>query len=59
MRPRSALGLKYVEITMGRSRRGFDDNARIPVENLTAEPVEIDEFFNMFDDPTRAALRPA
>ena len=56
VRPRSALGLKYVEITMGRSRRGFADNARIPVENLTAEPVEIDEFFNMFDDPTRAAL---
>jgi ABC-type transporter Mla subunit MlaD len=56
VRPRSALGLKYVEITKGRSGRGFDDDATIPVENLTAQPVEIDEVFNMFDGPTRSAL---
>jgi hypothetical protein len=30
-RPRSALGLKYVEITAGRSARGFPENATIPL----------------------------
>jgi virulence factor Mce-like protein len=57
IRPRSALGLKYVEITAGRSRRGFPENATIPVERSTARPVEFDDFFNTFDDPTRAGAR--
>jgi virulence factor Mce-like protein len=57
VRPRSALGLKYVEITAGRSRRGFPEKATIPAERSTARPVEIDDFFNTFDDPTRAGAR--
>jgi virulence factor Mce-like protein len=58
IRPRSALGLKYVEITQGRSPRGFPENATIPVtSSSTRRPVEIDDFFNMFDDPTRVAMR--
>ena len=57
VRPRSALGLKYVEITRGRSSRGFPEHGTIPVENKTDTPVEIDEFFNMFDDPTRIGAR--
>jgi virulence factor Mce-like protein len=57
IRPRSALGLKYVEITTGRSRRGFPENATIPVERSTARPVEFDDFFNTFDDPTRVGAR--
>jgi virulence factor Mce-like protein len=55
IRPRSALGLKYVEITKGTSERGFPDGAVVPIANATPDPVEIDEFFNMFDEPTRAA----
>jgi virulence factor Mce-like protein len=55
IRPRSALGLKYVEITKGTSRRGFQDGATVPLRNATPEPVEIDQVIGTFDDKTRAA----
>jgi virulence factor Mce-like protein len=57
IRPRSALGLKYVEITKGQGREGFASGDLIPLANATPRPVEIDEFFAMFDEPTRAASR--
>jgi virulence factor Mce-like protein len=57
VRPRSALGLKYVEITRGESREGFPSGATIPLARATPAPVEIDEVFSMFDEPTRAASR--
>ena len=65
IRPRSALGLKFVEITKGNlpvtgddnaKRNGFADGATIPIRNATPEPVEIDEVFNTFNKPTRAAI---
>src|SRR5690606_30838646 len=55
IRPRSALGLKYIEVTRGTSSRGFPEGATIPLRNATPRPVEFDDFFNMFDEPTRAA----
>ena len=55
IRPRSALGLKYVEITKGTSSQGYDDGATIPLHNATPAPVELDEVINTFDDKTRAA----
>ena len=55
IRPRSALGLKYVEITKGTSSRGFEDGATVPLRNATPEPVEIDQVIGTFDDKTRAA----
>jgi virulence factor Mce-like protein len=55
IRPRSALGLKYVQITKGTSTDGFDDGAAIPLRNARPEPVEIDQVLNTFDDKTRAA----
>lgn len=57
IRPRSALGLKYVEITEGSSKEGFPDGAVVPMANAKPEPVEIDEVLNMFDEPTREASR--
>jgi virulence factor Mce-like protein len=57
IRPRSALGLKYVQITRGTSRRGFEDGATIPVRQATPAPVELDEVLNTFDDRTRQAGR--
>jgi virulence factor Mce-like protein len=54
IRPRSALGLKYVEIDNGRSKRVFGDGATMPA-NQASVPVELDEVFNMFDEPTRRA----
>jgi virulence factor Mce-like protein len=54
IRPRSALGLKYVELDLGRSRKTFGDGATLPV-NQTSIPVEIDQFYSTFDAKTRAA----
>ncbi len=54
IRPRSALGLKYVELDTGRSKKVFADGATLPAKQASV-PVEMDEFFNMFDEPTRRA----
>ncbi len=53
VRPRSALGLKYIELTPGVNKAGFAAGTTIPLSQATPEPVEIDEVFNMFDAPTR------
>ena len=55
IRPRSALGLKYVEIARGTSEEGFEDGDTIPIASAVPAPVEFDEFTNMFDDDTRDA----
>lgn len=57
VRSRSALGLKYVELTRGRSARGFAEGDTIPLAAATPAPVEFDEFLNMFDERTRAAAQ--
>ena len=57
IRPKSALGLKFLQITPGESSRGFKAGETIPVASATPEPVDIDEFFNMFDEPTRKAIQ--
>ena len=55
IRPRSALGLKYVEITRGTESQGYADGATIPISAATPRPVEFDEVLSMFDDKTREA----
>lgn len=57
VRPKSALGLKFLQVTPGRSDQGFEAGETIPVTSAKPEPVDIDEFFDMFDKPTRAAIR--
>ncbi len=52
VRSRSALGLKYLEINKGTSSEGYDEGSTLPLRVATPEPVEIDEFFNIFDAPT-------
>jgi ABC-type transporter Mla subunit MlaD len=53
IRPRSALGLKYIELTKGTSSQGLKDGQTIPLSQATPQPVEFDDFFNMFDKRTR------
>jgi ABC-type transporter Mla subunit MlaD len=53
VRPRSALGLKYIEVTKGTSSKGYADGATIPLSAAKVKPVEFDDFFNMFDARTR------
>lgn len=55
VRPRSPLGLKYVEVTRGSSSRGVPEGGTLALANATPRPVEFDDFFSMFDEPTRAA----
>jgi len=57
IRPRSALGLKYVELTPGTARAGFPAGSTVPVSQATPPPVEIDEVFNTFDQPTRTGAQ--
>jgi virulence factor Mce-like protein len=57
VRSKSALGLKYLEIDRGNSSQGFKPGATIPLTAARPEPVEIDQVFNMFDDPTRTAIQ--
>ena len=57
IRTKSALGLKYVELTRGRSDDGFGDGDTVPLSASKPAPVEFDEFVNMFDDKTREAMR--
>ncbi|HET8813895.1 MAG TPA: MlaD family protein [Solirubrobacterales bacterium] len=57
IRPKSALGLKFLQITAGDSERGFKAGETIPVASAQPEPVDIDEFFDMFDEETRKAIQ--
>jgi virulence factor Mce-like protein len=54
IRPRSSLGLKYVEFHRGTSKRTLPDGGTLPLSQAHV-PVELDEFYNMFDKPTRDA----
>lgn len=55
VRPRTALGLKYLQITEGTSMEGFQNGATVPLANARPVPVELDELFNAFDPETRSA----
>jgi virulence factor Mce-like protein len=57
VRPKSALGLKFLQVSPGDSSKGFAAGATIPLSAYTPEPVDIDQFFDMFDKPTRDAIR--
>ncbi|HEX5593185.1 MAG TPA: MlaD family protein [Solirubrobacterales bacterium] len=57
VRPKSALGLKFLQVTPGDSKKGFEAGETIPVTASHPEPVDIDQFFDMFDEPTRKAIR--
>jgi virulence factor Mce-like protein len=57
VRPRSSLGLKYIELTPGRGRAGLAAGSTIPVRQARPAVVELDDLFNMFDDKTRVGSR--
>jgi ABC-type transporter Mla subunit MlaD len=51
---RSSVGLKYLELIKGTSTASLRQDATIPISQFQ-EPVQIDEFFNMWDKQTRQA----
>jgi ABC-type transporter Mla subunit MlaD len=57
IRPKSPLGLKYLQIVPGDSARTFAADETIPESSARPEPVDIDEFFDMFNEPTRKAIQ--
>jgi virulence factor Mce-like protein len=50
----STIGLKYLALEKGHGGRTLKANETIPVSQ-TREPVDIDQFFDMFDQKTRVA----
>jgi phospholipid/cholesterol/gamma-HCH transport system substrate-binding protein len=57
IRPKSPLGLKYLQIVPGDSPEGYEAGDIIPVSASRPEPVDIDQFFNMFDRKTRSGIK--
>jgi virulence factor Mce-like protein len=58
VRPRSALGLKYVQITPGRSKRTLAAGSTIPLKNAK-QPLDLEDVFSIFDRRTRPAAQTA
>jgi ABC-type transporter Mla subunit MlaD len=56
VRPRSVLGLKYVELHRGSSRTILREGDTLPASRASI-PVELDEFQNMFDEYTRVGIQ--
>jgi virulence factor Mce-like protein len=54
VRPRSALGLKYLQLTRGHEKAGWKDGATIPLK-YAGNPVELDDVLSMFNAKTRQA----
>jgi len=57
IRPKSPLGLKYLQIVPGDSSKGLKAGETIPLSAARPEPVDIDQFFDMFDEKTRKAIQ--
>ncbi|HEV3377720.1 MAG TPA: MlaD family protein [Thermoleophilaceae bacterium] len=53
VRPRSALGLKYVEVTPGRSEETFRDGATVPLANASEITPELEDVLSTFPAETR------
>ena len=56
IRPKSLLGLKYVEITRGTSKEGYEAGSTVPASASRPAEVEFDELIDTFDAPTRKAI---
>ena len=56
IRPRSPLGLKYLEMVRGGSRQEVRDGHVFPPRQ-TVIPVQLDDFTRQFDDRTRVGIR--
>jgi virulence factor Mce-like protein len=59
VRPRSALGLKYVELIPGKSTQGWRPGDTIPLSQSKPATIEYEDLFSTFDKPTRDNSRTA
>jgi len=58
VRPRSALGLKYIEVEPGTSKATFKSGDTVPVKQAS-EPLEFEDLFSTFDRETRPHMQNA
>jgi virulence factor Mce-like protein len=58
VRPRSALGLKYIELQPGTSKATFASGDTIPVKQAS-EPLEFEDLYSTFDPDTRPHVQNA
>src|SRR5918996_1654250 len=54
VRPRSALGLKYIELVPGNSEETFADGATVPLENAGEITPELEDVLATFPPETRS-----
>jgi ABC-type transporter Mla subunit MlaD len=59
VRPRSSLGLKYVELLPGKSREGWSPGDTIPLAKSKPATIEYEDLFSTFDERTRNNSRTA
>src|SRR3954452_23279242 len=57
VRPRSALGLKYVELIPGRSKKTFQAGDTIPLSRATPNAPELEDVLSTFQPRTRDDAR--
>ncbi len=57
IRPKSLLGEKYVDLHDGPQSAAAYDASAVLVAPPNADPVELDQFINSLDPPTRTAVR--
>jgi virulence factor Mce-like protein len=57
VRPRSALGLKYVELEPGRSKETFAPGDTIPLANSTKQALDLEDVLATFPPETRDDAR--
>ncbi|MEA2349154.1 MAG: phospholipid/cholesterol/gamma-HCH transport system substrate-binding protein [Thermoleophilaceae bacterium] len=57
VRARSALGLKYIELTPGTASAGYKTGDTIPLAAAKPRPVELDQVLNIFDRRTQIGIR--
>jgi virulence factor Mce-like protein len=56
IRPRSVLGLKFVDLVFGHSKKLFSDGATMPISQ-TSVPVQFEDLFQTFNPKTRTAIQ--
>lgn len=59
VRPRSALGLKYVELIPGRAKRTFENGDTVPLRNASQGAPELEDVLSTFQPETRSDARNA
>jgi ABC-type transporter Mla subunit MlaD len=55
IRLKGAIGLKYLQITLGHDRRGYANNATVPMRQTSSE-VDFDQVLSMFNPATRRGV---